>query len=351
MSLGCNTYDNSLGKGLFYDCPLQSVFVGRNLSYTYTRYYGYSPFAYVQTLEKIRFGNPVTSIPQYILYHCKVLTKVAFNEKCKLETVGDYAFSNCLKLAVPAFPATVTSFGANAFEKCVAFTDFDMPDALKSISDYSFSGCEALTTVTLPASVTTINYEAFGKCTALTDVYCYAEKVPTTNKNAFLDTNIANVTLHVPGPSISLYEVAEPWKNFKGMTATPENPDMPDAPKCATPTIKLENGELSFSCDTEDVQFVATVSSADTKTHYASRVGLTATYTVSVYATKTGYNKSETATMDISLNMDKKGDVNGDGKVTIQDAVKVVNLILNEGTDGSKTRKTEAMDEQTANPE
>ena len=48
LSLGYNWYNNGssmLGYGLFHDCPLSSVFIGRSLSYNTGQRYGYSPFA------------------------------------------------------------------------------------------------------------------------------------------------------------------------------------------------------------------------------------------------------------------------------------------------------------------
>ena len=41
---------------------------------------------------------------------------------------------------------------------------------------------------------------------------------------------------------------------------------------------------------------MATISDADIKTHHCNEISLTATYTVSVYATATGYENSDVAT-------------------------------------------------------
>ncbi len=41
LSLG---YNASVGEGLFYDCPLETLYLGRNLSYNTSSGYGYSPF-------------------------------------------------------------------------------------------------------------------------------------------------------------------------------------------------------------------------------------------------------------------------------------------------------------------
>ena len=49
-------------------------------------------------------------------------------------------------------------------------------------------------------------------------------------------------------------------------------------------------------------------------------------FTISVYATRVGYENSETTT--ISIDMLKVGDVNGDGVISIADVTALVNIIL-----------------------
>ncbi len=101
--------------------------------------------------------------------------------------------------------------------------------------------------------------------------------------------------------------------------------------KCATPTITMENGKLKFGCQTEGVNFIHTVTPA-TASSYDDTEGLSlsCTYHVTVYATKEGYRNSDTYAQDVTMSVGMKCDVNGDGKVTIADAVKVVDSIMND---------------------
>lgn len=50
------------------------------------------------------------------------------------------------------------------------------------------------------------------------------------------------------------------------------------------------------------------------------------TIIVSVYASKDGYNNSDTATMEIK-GASSQGDVNGDGEVNITDVTYVIDII------------------------
>ena len=66
--------------------------------------------------------------------------------------------------------------------------------------------------------------------------------------------------------------------------------------KCATPVITYSDGKLRFYCETEGVQFVSTITDEDIKSYDTDEVELSATYTISVYATKTGRPDSDVAT-------------------------------------------------------
>lgn len=68
------------------------------------------------------------------------------------------------------------------------------------------------------------------------------------------------------------------------------------ANKCATPTISYADKKLTFACETEGVEFVSNITDADIKDHNGSEISLTATYEISVYATKSDYTNSDVAT-------------------------------------------------------
>ena len=86
-----------------------------------------------------------------------------------------------------------------------------------------------------------------------------------------------------------------------------------------------------FTCATEGVEYVTDITCADIKKHYSSAIDLTATYTVSVYATKSGYDNSDVATKEIQISSGSGsgiiGDLNGDGVANAADVVKLVNII------------------------
>ena len=200
-----------------------------------------------------------------------------------------------------------------------------MEEGVTTIGQDAFFGCTSLTSVIIPASVTTIGQNAFCLCKGLTNVYCYAASVPSTNTEAFALSNYDNATLHVLASAESLYQNTTPWSGFKSIVG-----DLDPLPKCATPTIAFANGELTFNCETEGVEFVCSITTTGSQTNSGSTVSLNevpSTYTVSVYAVKDGYDRSDAATQTITYKA-KHGDVNGDGQITISDAVGIVEMIL-----------------------
>jgi hypothetical protein len=285
----------SIGQCAFYWCKsLSSVTLPNSITSI-----GYEAFRGCSTLTSITIPNSVTSIGDEAFQYCDGLTSVTIGNS--VTSIGNSAFDGCSGLTSVTIPNSVTSIGNSAFYHCSGLTSVTIPNSVTSIGNSAFDGCSGLTSVTIGSGIKTIYSCAFADCPELTDVYCYAENVPImkdyNNKpctNAFDGSYIEYATLHVPTTSIDAYKAVEPWKNFKtimGLDGT-----IPETPKCATPTISYGGKKLMFVCDTEDVEFVTEIKVADAGTFYDDRISLTATYEISVYATKAGYESSDKAT-------------------------------------------------------
>jgi hypothetical protein len=108
----------------------------------------------------------------------------------------------------------VTSIGDHAFTSCNQLTSVVIPNSVTSISFGAFAWCSGLTSITLPNSVTSIEDYAYSGCSKLEEVNCYAEKVPSTNTDAFKDSYPQNATLYVPASAINDYKTTAPWSEF-----------------------------------------------------------------------------------------------------------------------------------------
>ena len=112
--------------------------------------------------------------------------------------------------------------------------------------------------------------------------------------------------------------------------------------KCATPTISVVNGKVHFDCETEDVKFHYGFTNPIFANNVGNDMEIPSSYNLTVYATRTGYEDSEVATLEIpvgsgSSNQEKNGvlgDLNGDNVVNAADMVTLVNIIMGEGSGG-----------------
>ena len=161
LSLG-----SSNSNPLFADCPLDTVYIGRNISYNKTSSYGYSPFYRNTTLRAVTITDEETEISENEFYGCTNLKKVRIGDG--VTTIGNWAFSGCANL------------------------------------DYFAFG----------SSLQTIGKEAFSDCTKVTKIYSKASTPPTCGDQALDDINKWTCTLSVPTGKVASYQAAEQWKEF-----------------------------------------------------------------------------------------------------------------------------------------
>ena len=151
---------------MFSDCPLDSVYLGGDISYKTTSSYGYSPF-----------------------YNNKTLRAVTITDK-------------------------ETEISDNEFYGCANLKSVSIGDGVETIGKYAFSGCASLESFAFGSSMKTIGEEAFSDCTALVKLRSKAMTPPVCGTQALDDINKWNCELYVPGVSISAYQAADQWKEF-----------------------------------------------------------------------------------------------------------------------------------------
>lgn len=196
ISLGVCYYSESY-SGLFSYCPLEEVYIGRNITYVdYSYYhfssfperYGYSAFYNQPKLAKVTIGPLCTELTDYLFYKNQAITLMTLPnvkkignstfEECpklttlnlgnSLESVGNRAFYNCTNVTKLTFPNTTQSIGNEAFYNCNSVTEVTVGSELKSIGNYGFYGCNSFTALILPDNFTTMGESAFEGCTKLT---------------------------------------------------------------------------------------------------------------------------------------------------------------------------------------
>ena len=161
LSLGSN--DSS---PMFASCPLDKVYIGRNISYNKTSNYGYSPFYRNTSLRSVTITDRETEVSENEFYGCTNLKEVKIG------------------------------------------------DGVTTIGSWAFSGCAAIDYFAFGSSVKTIGQEAFSDCTAMTRLISRAATPPSCGSQALDDINKWTCTLSVPAGSTSAYQEAAQWKEF-----------------------------------------------------------------------------------------------------------------------------------------
>lgn len=151
---------------IFSSCPLDYVYIGRNINYNTSSSSGYSPFYRNTTLREVNITDKETEISENEFYGCSNLQKV---------TIGD----------------GVTIIGNRAFSSCSSLKKFSFGTQMKNIGT-----------------------EAFSDCTAVEEISSRASTPPVCGSQALNDINKWNCKLIVPKGYLKVYQDAEQWKEF-----------------------------------------------------------------------------------------------------------------------------------------
>ena len=322
----------SIGDNAFLQCSPKKIIVKDIAAWCGIKFDGpYSnPLYYAKHLysdedteiTNLIIPNSVTSIGNYAFRNCSGLTSVTIPNS--VTSIGDDAFLGCSGLTSVSIGNSVTSIGGAAFYGCSGLTSITIPNSVTRIGEYAFRECSGLTSITIPNSVTYIGGWAFANCSGLTSVTIgsgvtsigesafYGVDIPTvislienpftiegktSNSRTFSQNTFLNATLYVPKGTIDKYKATYGWKDFVFIEeGNGSGGDTPTTQKCEKPTISYENGKLTFSCATEGATCQYSITDTDIKAGSGNEVQLGVTYNISVYATKSGYDNSETAT-------------------------------------------------------
>ena len=190
--------------GLFYDCPVETLYLGRWLSYNTDKssrspFYSIAElknltlgknlkvvdkymFSYCTGLENLYIPDNITSINMWGFRGCTSLKSVRFSEA--LSQISDYGFSGCTSLDNVALPASMTSIADNSFSGCTSLRKLDLGTSLRIIGPSAFQNCTALEGIDIPETLEGLGVESFAGCTSLPYVEVKGE-ISSVGKQSF----------------------------------------------------------------------------------------------------------------------------------------------------------------------
>jgi len=310
----------TMGSHAFLGCEsLESVQLSENL-----KSIEWASFSSCDSLKSITIPDGVEFLGESAFGNCKNLTKVKLPSN--LKKIDWCVFQYCTNLTSIDIPDNTQTIYICAFDGCTNLKTVTLGKSVNNIQNGAFANCPSLEDIYCKAKTPPTCYTAYNNLYAKT-------------MDVFYDSYIEHATLHAPEKSIEAYKTTEPWSKFKtfvpiiipehtltymvdgevyktysieedeeiiaepepmregfvfsGWSEIPETMPAHDVtvtgtfvavPKCATPTIKYENGQLSFTCETEGAEFISEITDTDVTQYNSATISLSATYNISVYA-------------------------------------------------------------------
>lgn len=126
-----------------------------------------------------------------------------------LTSIGRYAFSDCVSLAIVDGWDNVTAIESYCFSGCTSLPQiFALPRSLITLDGYSFRSTSGLEWMIIPEMVTTIGGYAWNSSTNFKGVVCKATTPPTLGSyTGWGSSKIA----YVPDDSVEAYKAATNW--------------------------------------------------------------------------------------------------------------------------------------------
>ena len=162
------------------------------------------------------FLNNVSSIGESAFFACGFGGELVIPDGCKI--ISNSAFG-CCRFSSVVFPSSLKEIGDRAFWcNDLSLSPIVLPEGFVTIGSDAFEGCD-LTSVFIPSSLNTIGTNAFNDCAYMSQITCEAIEPPVVMSGAFDGVAKDNFTLEVPSQSISRYQSASGWQDFKRISA------------------------------------------------------------------------------------------------------------------------------------
>lgn len=312
-------------------------------------------------LSFLSLPNGITSVGQNAFRSCGNISELRIDVTDIAEFSGKNHDYSGIGIVLPL----------SLYQEGEPISDLVIPDNVGAIASSAFNNCPTLTSVTIPASVTSIGENAFYNCSNLTSVSVNNPTPVSITSGTF--SNRANAILFIPDGSKPAYQSASYWNEFGGLQY---GRDWGNVLEIADTKIEHgANGTMSISLKNQDqvtaVQFKLVLPAdvklleydlTDRKVDHTIQYGDGQVMIISLTSSPFSGSEGELVTLKLGTetegvyNIELKeielsttngigikpldrsatfticdiplGDTNGDGVITISDAVAIVNYKL-----------------------
>ncbi len=318
-------------------------------------------------VKNMTLGNQTTSIGEYAFYNCNQIA--ALEIPGTVTEIGDYAFRSCSNITELHIPDSVVSLGDCVFYSCTGLEQVEFGTGITTIGDRVFYACVKLNKVVFNSPIEEIHDLAFyGAEDAIlyafedeyVETYCYDFGLMYYNlsSNFTMTLIIPNKTeymeyeeLDLTGLALNIsYENGSERTIQTGYTISGYDPSVIGT-QTITVTYNGKSATFDVNVIAKTISFITIAAGAPidsivgeeldcssmiVKVNFTdgTSVELTEGYTVTGYDPETIGEQTVTVsyregncTFTVNVKDYIRGDINGDGLVTMKDVTRLVNYL------------------------
>ncbi|MBQ0074283.1 MAG: leucine-rich repeat protein [Prevotella sp.] len=332
-------------------------------------------FSSIESLCKINFGtlaNPLHYTHNLHIDGKELKDLVVPNN---VSSIGSFAFEGCSSFSTVIIPNSVTSIGHFAFDGCSGILDFINLSSAPQLNAGSLpttatvhvlNGCKSAYSVSSAWNgysivedaetffpIESVSFENEKMYVKIGSVFKLTPAIDPSSAPAsiydliwmssdpsvlYLDQNTQRFMAMKEGTSTVTVTAIDANDNIKTAQVTVHvgdgiDPEESGDPQCEAPIVKYTNGNIICISATDDAvcHYTYKISGEGEGTDTGSSAGTPMKIEITAYATADGYRQSNDTIKNfdyVPSNSSLKCDVNGDGKLNMEDANIVVNTFL-----------------------
>ena len=282
----------------------------------------------ITSFDELQYFSGLTSIEDHAFRSCSELTSIVVPGNVK--KIQQYGFGYCYKLTNLTLQEGLEEIGLLAFLECSALETIKLPKSLTTLGTQPFNACTKLRQFYLPENVSKISYLQFPNCSNLVSIVVDANNPyydSRNNCNAIIRTN--DNTLVSACPTTIVPDGIECLGDNCFQTVKVERVELPA-------TVKKSSHWGFYLCPmkelvmhhTDPFQFNAESMFRSADYYPANCKLIVPVGSIDAYKAKGWLTKAEGGAFTEIVEDVSQYDVNSDGKVTIADVTKLVNVIL-----------------------